>query len=114
MLATKRPLAARVTRDLHQKRFIILLRSFARQPQYERAASTAGETFPVRGCSVNELRTAVIVLHSKYGTIHRLTPCADPVCSAIGHLSRPCRPKRGLHHFVSHPAKEEGIGLGEV
>ena len=21
---------------------------------------------------------------------------------------------RGLHHFVSHPAKEEGIGLGDV
>src|SRR6266851_4679974 len=29
--------------------------------------------------------------------------------------SRPRRrPKRGLHHFVSHPAKEEGIGLAEV
>src|SRR4029453_8266900 len=29
--------------------------------------------------------------------------------------SRPCRrPPRCLHHFVSHPAKEEGIGLLEV
>src|SRR6266481_9762451 len=29
--------------------------------------------------------------------------------------SRPrWRPKRSLHHFVSHPAKEEGIGLVEV
>jgi len=29
--------------------------------------------------------------------------------------SRPHRrPKRRLHHFVSHPAKEEGIGLVEV
>src|SRR5262249_5622843 len=29
--------------------------------------------------------------------------------------SRPHRrPKRCLHHFVSHPAKEEGIGLVEV
>src|SRR5262249_24751668 len=29
--------------------------------------------------------------------------------------SRPRRrPERCLHHFVSHPAKEEGIGLGEV
>jgi hypothetical protein len=24
------------------------------------------------------------------------------------------RPERRLHHFVSHPAKEEGIGLVEV
>jgi hypothetical protein len=24
------------------------------------------------------------------------------------------RPKRCLHHFVSHPAKEESIGLVEV
>jgi hypothetical protein len=24
------------------------------------------------------------------------------------------RPKRFLHHFVGHPAKEEGIGLVEV
>src|SRR6266540_5688303 len=35
------------------------------------------------------------------------------------HPIRPhSRPRRGppgcLHHFVSHPAKEEGIGLGEV
>src|SRR6058998_1393451 len=30
-------------------------------------------------------------------------------------LSRPRRrPPRCLHHFVGHPAKEEGIGLGEV
>src|SRR4029077_14326381 len=29
--------------------------------------------------------------------------------------SRPRRPPpRCLHHFVGHPAKEEGIGLGEV
>jgi hypothetical protein len=29
--------------------------------------------------------------------------------------SRPRRrPPRCLHHFVSHPAKEEGIGLDEV
>ena len=27
---------------------------------------------------------------------------------------RRLRPPRCLHHFVSHPAKEEGIGLGEV
>src|SRR5256886_2061344 len=33
----------------------------------------------------------------------------------IRPLSRPGRrPKRCLHHFVSHPAKEEGIGLVEV
>ena len=33
------------------------------------------------------------------------------------HRPRSCRhrrPKRGLHQFVSHLAKEEGIGLGEV
>src|SRR5687768_15549932 len=32
----------------------------------------------------------------------------------IGHLSRPRGPKRCLHHFVSHPAKEEGIRPVEV
>ena len=26
----------------------------------------------------------------------------------------PWRPKRCFHHFVSHPAKEEGIGLVEI
>jgi len=30
-------------------------------------------------------------------------------CTACGHRWPSC-----LHHFVSHPAKEEGIGLGEV
>src|SRR2546429_9816401 len=35
--------------------------------------------------------------------------------SPIRPRSRPRRrPKRCLHHFVSHPAKEEGIGLVEV
>src|SRR5688500_13241306 len=33
----------------------------------------------------------------------------------IGPRARPRRrPPRCLHHFVSHPAKEEGIGLDEV
>src|SRR4026208_475413 len=32
----------------------------------------------------------------------------------IGHLSRPRRTKRCLHHFISHPAKEEGIRPVEV
>jgi hypothetical protein len=30
------------------------------------------------------------------------------------HPIRRRRPERCLHHFVSHPAKEEGIGLVEV
>src|SRR5581483_11402762 len=33
----------------------------------------------------------------------------------IGPRSRPRRrPPRGFHHLVRHPAKEEGVGLGEV
>src|SRR4026208_456292 len=32
----------------------------------------------------------------------------------IGHLSRPRRTKRCLHHFISHPAKKEGIGPVEI
>jgi hypothetical protein len=36
-----------------------------------------------------------------------------PRISSLQPLHRR-RPPRCLHHFVSHPAKEEGIGLAEV
>jgi hypothetical protein len=57
------------------------------------------------------------------GARHDVLPCRvdgpgerlHPIGHPIRPHSRPGRrPPRFLHHFISHPAKEKGIGLGEV